>query len=70
MEHEIAQPGQFAATTGTATRDATLKVSCGAAAPVVVNGGGFVGCSLASGHAGSHEIKVSWVRGAPTEAQR
>jgi hypothetical protein len=40
----------------------TLRVPCGAAAPLVVNGGGFVGCSLAK-HPWpevKHEVRITW----------
>lgn len=42
-----------------------LLAPCGAPAPVVVNGGAWVGCSLPSGHAGSHEVTVKWERSTP-----
>ena len=37
-----------------------LKRPCGAAAPLVVNGAPFVGCSKEQGHDGQHSITISW----------
>jgi hypothetical protein len=33
---------------------------CGAAAPLVVNGGHFAGCDLPPGHEGAHHLEVRW----------
>lgn len=39
-----------------------LTTYCQAPAPLVVNGGLFAGCSLAEGHEGEHQVKISWPR--------
>lgn len=40
----------------------TILNLCSAAAPAVVNGGHFVGCSLAADHDGDHETTIRWTR--------
>ena len=41
---------------------AIIRIPCGAAAPLVLNGAAFVGCSLDAGHDGPHEVTVRWER--------
>lgn len=40
----------------------TMRSPCGAAAPLVANGGGYVGCQLVQGHDGEHSITIKWGR--------
>jgi len=47
------------------TENGTLGAACNAPAPVVANGALLISCTLARGHDGSHEVKVSWARSAP-----
>lgn len=37
-----------------------IMMRCDAAAPLVANGGGFVGCQLPKDHVGAHEVKITW----------
>jgi hypothetical protein len=38
----------------------TLTVRCEAPAPVVVNGGAYVGCVRDKGHDGLHKVEIQW----------
>lgn len=39
----------------------SIRVPCGAAAPLVVNGGGFVGCTKDKHDADEkHEVRITW----------
>ena len=40
--------------------DTLIRQPCDAPAPLVVNGGRYVGCQLDKGHEGQHEVKISW----------
>ena len=37
-----------------------LPVPCNAPAPLVVNGGQYVGCQGIQGHEGNHEVRINW----------
>lgn len=37
-----------------------IFVPCGAAAPLVANGAGFIGCQLGRGHTDNHSVTVTW----------
>lgn len=50
------------ATFTSAGESAVIRIPCGAAAPLVLNGAAFVGCSLDAGHNGPHEVTVRWER--------
>lgn len=41
-------------------KDVRIRQSCGAPAPLVANGGGYVGCTLDKGHDGAHKVDVQW----------
>jgi hypothetical protein len=44
----------------TAEANITLRQDCSAPAPLVVNGGTFVGCSREQGHEGQHQVTITW----------
>jgi hypothetical protein len=44
----------------TAEANVTLRQDCPAPAPLVVNGGGYVGCSREAGHDGPHTVTITW----------
>ncbi len=39
-----------------------IAVPCSAPAPVVANGITYLGCHLAKGHEGQHEVVIRWER--------
>lgn len=38
----------------------TIFNPCNAPAPIAVNGGGYVGCTIAAGHEGNHKTILTW----------
>lgn len=40
--------------------EVVLPVPCNAPAPLVVNGGQYVGCQGIAGHEGNHEVRINW----------
>jgi hypothetical protein len=45
---------------GDFTQAATLRRPCPAPAPLVLNGGPYVGCQREDGHDGPHEVRITW----------
>lgn len=37
-----------------------IKLKCEYPAPLVVNGGSYIGCQKDAGHEGQHEIRIEW----------
>jgi hypothetical protein len=58
----VGQDGHQHLATITVPGDHTIKTPCGTAAPLVVNGAIYVGCSLPRDHEGDHSITITWRR--------